>query len=425
MKRLIALVCVVVMVGSLFACAGNGMPNETASPSTSAGGALILSENSDADFDTSGDIVVETEFQVYGRDAPWVSYTITNNTSEELVYGAPFGIEVRLDGKWYQVPFPENTAWITIGYILKANETNVGRFSFSQLDYKMADGQYRLTKAIGDNLYFAPFQVGKSPITAETPFGYQALEKLPKDYSQVEAAGNGDIVITFGETKNADRLNKFVNKAALGMPAMVRIVQYTVEGDPIITDFIYKQTQSDYYLYRQDNSRDAFGGTGIGITEKIYSYLITDGEALYLSNCAGMAQLETYVNAELLEIAPTATPADLTDLPSIVNVLTEKRLDGSIIRYKVFSPSGDKAVELTTEKLSYGYEEPGRGDILQLSDPDKIATEIYDAFWINEDTYVLVCNTTGSLKYFHTVGTAESGYGKGFTITDGRFEISK
>lgn len=435
MKRITALLCAAALIGALAGCEDRPAPPSSPpqSPSVSPPAALKPSEYTDADFDTSGDIVVRTEYDIYGADVPEVSYTIVNKTSDELVYGVQYSVEVKLDGKWHEIPFPENTAWNDIGIMLKPNGKNAHSFSFSELDYRMADGTYRLIKELGGKRYFAEFMVGPSPITAETPFGYQALEKLPEEYTAEAAEKNGDVVLTFSGTKNTGKLEDFVNKAALGMAAMVRIVQHTIEGDPIITDFIYNENGDGYYLYRHDNSRDKFGGADKGITQAIYSYLITDGEAIYLSDCAGWALLGDYPGAALTQIAPAAQAGEIAALTGLVAEMTENRLAGNSTQYKVYSPKGDKSVGLTGAqgddtligKLSYIYSSPGRGEMRYVADPDKIATRITEVAWIDNDSFVLACTTSGGLKYFEVIGgtDSQSGYGTGYTITDGKFEI--
>ncbi len=414
-KKSIVLICGVVLLCSLAACGGSGVKPQ----------ALKLSEYSGADFDASGDVAIETEYEVYGSDAPWVSYTVTNHTSEEQVYGVDYTVEVLQGEKWYQVPFPENTAWNAIGVVLKPDDTNAHEFKFSELDYQIADGQYRLIKEIGGKRYYGVFNVSKSsPIKAETPFGYQTLDRLPADYTREAALENGDVVITHGETRNIEKLEDFINKTSFGMAAMVRVVQYTVEGDPIITDYIYNENGGGYFKYRHDNSRDKFGGPNTGITETIYSYLITDGEALYLSNCAGWELLHEYTLTTPLRIAPTARNGDVAPLIGLVNKMTAERLEWNITRCRVFSPDARQNVMLYGG-LSYGVEGRTSGETREVTDPDGIATEIVDVLWSDNESFVLVCETTGGLTYFHAVGNAQSGYGKGFSITDGVFKIEK
>jgi hypothetical protein len=428
MKKITALLCAAALIGALAGCADSPAPpsSPTQSPSVSPPAALKPSEYTDADFDTSGDIVVRTECDIYGSDAPWVSYTIENKTSDEFVYGVQYSVEVKLDGKWHEIPFPENTAWNDIGIMLKPNGINAHSFSFSELDYRMADGTYRLIKELGGKRYFAEFKVGPSPITAETPFGYQALEKLPEEYTAEAAEKNGDVVVTHAEVKNAGKLTDFVRKAALGIPAMVRIVQYTIEGDPIVTDIVYNENHRGYYLWRHDSSRDKFAGADKGITQTIYSYLITDGGAIYLSDCAGWEATETYPDAALIQLASDGTFGDLSEAVSVVREMTAERLKWNAARCRVFSPDTRQNVMLFGG-LSYGYEGITSSEMREVGDPDGIATKITGVFWLDDKTFVLTCTTKGNLTYFEVTGSTEyqSGYGTGYTITDGKFEIVK
>jgi hypothetical protein len=63
----------------------------------------------------------------------------------------------------------------------------------------------------------------------------------------------------------------------------------------------------------------------------------------------------------------------------------------------------------------------------EVGDPDGIATKITGVFWLDDKTFVLTCTTKGNLTYFEVTGSTEyqSGYGTGYTITDGKFEIVK
>ncbi|SHI10861.1 protein of unknown function [Sporobacter termitidis DSM 10068] len=422
MKRIIALICCAALAGALAGC-GGGAGNGTQAPSPRGG--LKPSEYQDSDFDTSGDIIIKTEYEVYGSDVPEISYTIANNTAAELTYGVEYAVEVSKDGTWYQVPFPENMAWIMIGVILKPHAVNSGSFKLSDLDYRFADGSYRLIKKIGDKRYFAEFRIGPSAITAETPFGYQPLEKLPEDYSSEAAAANGDVVFSLKGTWNTEKLAAFVDKAALGMPAMLRLVRFTIEGDPIILDCVYNENHSGYYLFKHDNSRDKFGADP-GITQTIYSYLITDGAGLYLSNCAGWEMTKIYIGAATARIPWPSDAADISGPVQAVERMTEKRLGGNLARYKVYSPGGGKSVSLSEEKLSYGYERPGRGEIQSLANPDGSVTQIRDIVWLDDASFVLICDTSSNLKYFSAVGAAgKSGFGTDYKITNGVFEIVK
>lgn len=411
MKKIIAVLGLLAMAAGITACASKHK--------------LALSEYSAGDFDMSGDIVLQTEHEIYGSDAPEVYYTITNNTDEEYVYGVQYAVEVLQENRWYQVPFPPGQAWIAIGIVLKPNETNTASFKFADLKYEMTDGTYRLIKEISDKRYFTVFQVGDSPITAETPLGYKALEKLPTDYSSEDAALNGDVILALGGVQNAEKLTDFVSKAALGIPAMVRLVRYTEEGDPIIYDCVYNKNETGNYLFRQDSSRDKFGGQNTGIIEATYSFLITDGGGLLLSNCASWGFMETYSAAASAGLVYGNELGDMSELIALVEKMAADRLLWNNTRYRVFSPDSRQNVMLYGG-LSYGYEGHTSSENRHVSDPAGIATEIVNVLWLEDNAFVLICQTNDGRYYYSVVGTSKnlSGYGTGYTMTDGTFEIT-
>lgn len=430
MNRITALILAVLTAGALAACdiqtPGGGPASPSSSPPSGSNGTLVPSDFTDSDFDTSGDIVMTTEHAVYGVDAPEIFYIITNNTDKELVYGTEYMVEIRLDGKWYRIEFPENTGWRDIGIILKPNGTSTGSFSFSQLDFTVTEGQYRLIKELGGRHCAAQFRIGDSPITAQTPFGYAAPETLPADYNPEAAVKNGDIVLLHSEAKNTGKLTEFLGKVQLGIPAMVRITEFTVEGDAIITDCLYNQK---YFIFRHDNTRDKFG-SGTGVTETIYSFLVTDGSDIYLSNCADR-NMTSFQSADTVLLAWAAGFGDLTGAVKLAEKLTQQRLETSTVRCKVFSPDGSRSTAITSEPLSYIYEGPEMSEIREVANPDGLAVGIIDVFWITDDTFVLVCKTSGDLKYYEAISdngagskaTVKSGYGTDYIITDGQLEI--
>ncbi len=425
MNRITALILAVLTAGALAACdiqtPGGGPASPSSSPPSGSNGTLVPSEFNDTDFDTSGDIVMTTEHAVYGVDAPEIFYIITNNTDEEILYGPDYTVEIRLDGKWYRIEFPENTLWHDIGFILKPNGTNSGSFSFSQLDFTVTEGQYRLVKELGGRHYAAQFRIGDSPITAQTPFGYAAQESLPADYTAEAAAKNGDIVLLHNEAKNTNKLTEFLGKVQLGIPAMVRITEFTIEGDAIITDCLYNRK---YFIFRHDNTRDKFG-SGTGMTETIYSFVVTDGSDIYLSNCADR-NMTSFQSADTVLLAWSSGFGDLTEAVTVAGELTQRRLEESTVRCKVFSPDGKRSAAITSEPLSYIYEGPEMSQTREVADPDGLVVGIADVFWLTEDAFVLVCKTSGDLKYYEVMSGSDvikSGYGTDYAIADGQLEI--
>ncbi len=111
------------------------------------------------------------------------------------------------------------------------------------------------------------------------------IRELPREYGQYKnldiAVADGAVVIAHTESYNFDRLESFLQTVATGEPDFVRIIDYTTEGDPIITDYQY---DGERFTVTSDNTRDTFDSTGI-ITTDYYPFLLADNNGyLTLSN---------------------------------------------------------------------------------------------------------------------------------------------
>lgn len=63
--------------------------------------------------------------------------------------------------------------------------------------------------------------------------------EIPEKYSSEMAKANGDVVRTFAEVFNVDKLENFISNVDNNLNDYVRIVKYTTEGDAIITELSY------------------------------------------------------------------------------------------------------------------------------------------------------------------------------------------
>ena len=82
------------------------------------------------------------------------------------------------------------------------------------------------------------------------------LSDLPKDYSREDAIANGDYVYTSKGYANEDKMTAFLDSVNAKKSAVIRITQYTVEGDPIIADVVF---DGSIFTVRNDTTRDKFG----------------------------------------------------------------------------------------------------------------------------------------------------------------------
>lgn len=82
--------------------------------------------------------------------------------------------------------------------------------------------------------------------------------ELPEKYSSEMAKANGDVVRTFAEAFNVDKLESFISNVDNNLNDYVRIVNYTIEGDAIITELSYSWGNITAVV---DATRDKFAGT--------------------------------------------------------------------------------------------------------------------------------------------------------------------
>ena len=112
------------------------------------------------------------------------------------------------------------------------------------------------------------------------------LEEIPQEYSMEQAIKDGCVVIS-NAVFNKDKLDSFIANTTANnenrQSDFMRIVQYTTEGDPIITDLEYRENLG--YMLTYDNTRDAFGAdtkvtTYNDIPAEIYSIDLVEDENL-------------------------------------------------------------------------------------------------------------------------------------------------
>ena len=115
----------------------------------------------------------------------------------------------------------------------------------------------------------------------------ETIEELPSDYQMEQAIKDGCVVISYNAVFNKGKLDSFIANTTANnenrQSDFIRIVQYTIEGDPIITDLEYRENLG--YILTYDNTRDAFGAdtkvTTYGdIPTEIYSIGLVEDENL-------------------------------------------------------------------------------------------------------------------------------------------------
>lgn len=110
------------------------------------------------------------------------------------------------------------------------------------------------------------------------------LKAISETYNLEDGIKEGDFIVIHGKLNSDIKiLNKFVEESSKGNPSEITIVQYTVEGDPIITQLVY---DGESYYGVIDSTRDKFGSNEYYTFEYLYLKNFNEGdeEIYYLLN---------------------------------------------------------------------------------------------------------------------------------------------
>ena len=326
---------------------------------------------------------LDTEWDVYDPSAEEIWCILSyEGEGDPLEFGAEYRLEVQTDSGWEQVPFVEGTGWDSVLYTLHVGESWAFPCVLSLFDYSFTDGTYRVVKEIGDQTLTAEFTLTDgAAISAETPYGFGPMEDLPEDWDTAEASASGAVVFTEAGMENADAAETFLQKVSLGIPSQLRTLQNYYESWPMLIDVIY---ENDSFRWRMR--------TGGEITEKRFSYIVTDGTDVYLSNGADWDSTERY-DSDKAFLLPSGSGGDL--VPRAQELMADQTA-GSTVRYRIWSADGvwDASLTETPTEFGVGWQRPGEGSsgsLYDLGDWYDEAPAITDIAWQADGTLRLTC----------------------------------
>lgn len=385
MKRLwICLLALLVLAG----CGGNP---------TDVGVTLVVPQSAGA-----YSLNMETEWMEYDPsvDSIWciLSY---EGEGEPLEFGAEYRLEVQTDSGWEQVPW-KNEAWEDILYTLPAGESWAFPCVLSLFDYDFTEGTYRVVKDLevlpgeAEPLpCWAEFTLRKgAAVSAEAPYGFGPMGEVPEYGDPAELAASGAVVFTEAGTENADAAETFLDKVSLGIPCQLRTLQSYYESWPMLIDVVY---ENGSFLWRMR--------TGGEITEKRFSYIVTDGADVYLSNGADWTATEAY-DSDRAFLVPSGSGSGLL---SVAQELMGGQTTGNTAWYRVWTQDGGKSAFLTRTPTEFGVEGSDSGSLYDLGDWYDSAPSITGLAWQADGTLRLTCETAegGTVCYDFD---PESGY---------------
>lgn len=336
---------------------------------------------------TEGDFLLTTEWAEYDPSVETVWYLLENHSGGEVMTGRENRVErLATDGTWQALPMKENAAWTMEGLLVPDGAAIALGCWLGMYDHEFCDGTYRIVKEVEGQTCAAEFRMKEgAAISAEAPYGFGPLEDLPRDYG-APLAEETAMVFTNEGVKNSEELETFLHKVSLGLPCQLRTVQDYGEGAVMVIDTIY---ENDHFLWRMWNGGDE-------VTQERYSYLVTDGTDLYLSNGADWETAQRYANKELAWLVPagTAGPAEV----ETVDAMTADRLAGNTARYRAWSADGGWDAFLTEDPTEFGvgWRKDGEGSggrMYDLQDWDGLETAIWGLEWRENGKLLLFCET--------------------------------
>lgn len=332
-----------------------------------------------------------TEWAEYDPSADTIWCVLSHEgEGEPLEFGSEYRLEVRTDSGWEQVPFAEGTGWDDILYTLPAGESWAFPCVLSLFGCDFTEGTYRVVKEVavlpGETEFTLPVEAEftlaeGARISAETPYGFWPLEDVPEEAHPSELAEGGAVVFTEAGTENLDLAAEFLDKVSLGIPCQLRTVQDYYESWPMLIDVIY---ENDSFRWRMR--------TGGELTEKRFSYIVTDGTDVYLSNGADWDSTERY-DSDKAFLLPSGSGGDL--VPRAQELMADQTA-GSTVRYRIWSADGvwDASLTETPTEFGVGWQRPGEGSSGSLYDLGNWYDEapaITDIAWQADGTLRLTC----------------------------------
>lgn len=326
---------------------------------------------------TTVSVVLETQYPVYAPDVEEIGVTIRNHSGEMIEYGADWSMEVKRGGGWMTLPFKDNVGWIALAYGLADGASSSFTVNTGILEKPLTAGDYRIVKEIGGEAYAVEFAVGESPITAASPHGYAELAALPADYTAAQAEADGVLF-----TDGGAAIDRFFAHFGVGLDCQLRLGRD--DGGLVLTDILAEMVGGMRRIkYTVDATR-----AGGAITETYYSYLVTDGVQIALSN-----QLEWGEKQQLLPL-PTVTETAI----DTVNRKREGALISSLTTANYWSIDGMRAISLRQDSLEFGlsvwYPDGGSSGAMVTLDDRYAMTAIREVVWRPDHERVMFIGDT-------------------------------
>lgn len=204
-------------------------------------------------------------------------------------------------------------------------------------------------------------------VKIENRTNYIELEEVPLDYNFADMVEDKCYIVTNSNTVyHIEQLDKFIKNVEENVPDEIRIVNYTIEGQPILTNLEYTK---DKFVLKNDTRRDGYAT----IEDKKITTTEYDASKYKLvkeSTPNNVTNLKTYYQISLKcieteETIPVCYCAEIkqtskekfeiqfnktTDKEEVVKILDKSESDK--YNYNIYSYKGIVEIAINGEKMS-------------------------------------------------------------------------
>lgn len=196
----------------------------------------------------------------------------------------------------------------------------------------------------------------------------------------VKGVSDVDVVNTHGGVEGVEKMQVFYENTQKGIDADLRIVHYTIEGDPMVTDLSYN---GDTIEVEHDTTRDAFGSGQVTTN--------TCGNMLVESNPTNIAYIVTDCKG---------TPYGMESVLQIEYDMKQQDLFEIVLTYGVELENEINTVSNTMKKVINNQETQSKNDF-EL--PESIMQEVYKKLvlmnYLGEKDLQAKCDKEDAMNY--------------------------
>jgi hypothetical protein len=191
----------------------------------------------------------------------------------------------------------------------------------------------------------------------------------------VKDVGKVDVLNTHGGIEGIEKMQRFYEDMKSGVPSDLRIVFYTIEGDPIVKDLNYNGKSLEV---KYDTTRDAYGSGGI-----------------HTINCGKLVEELNPTNTSYIATDCKEVPNGMEEIIEIQYNMSQQDLFEIDLKY---GENLENEINTKTDeiKIENGTTEPFH---MKKNVKQELYKRLVFANYLDEKVVVASCNRPNSIKY--------------------------